>query len=452
MGLFGVLGIVRDGLNAQSGALTLTSQNVANVNTPGYVKRSAHFETAEQGGSVRFTSAARHFDRFVFGHTVMEQSKKAAAEARAGALGEMEAAIAPDTGSIGDLATLFARAWNALAAAPTEPSQRQDVLGKAQNLVNGVQATATSLESQSETLLGRAHAEVRALNDRLKAIGDLNQQIATADGSGLDASALRDQRDVAVRDVASRIGARALEDGSGRLTLFAAGVVLVEGNSSVTLSMDLDGNGAMRFFSTGATRTEITSRIDTGSLGGVREARDGDLAKLKADLDAYAFDVANAYNLVHQTGFGADGQTGRPLFEIPSGMAGAAKRMAVDLTMVDHPERLATSQSAADLPGGNTVARAMADLADKPVFGGAPLVDRFAEMATETGFRKASADAELELRTDTFTAAETLFDSAHGVSVDEEMVDLTRYQRAFEASSKLLRTVDELLRSLMEAV
>jgi flagellar hook-associated protein 1 FlgK len=73
-------------------------------------------------------------------------------------------------------------------------------------------------------------------------------------------------------------------------------------------------------------------------------------------------------------------------------------------------------------------------------------------MASDVGFRKNAADSEVRLRTDTLAVAESLSDGANGVSLDEEMVDLSRYQRAFEASSKVLRTADELLQALMEAI
>lgn len=451
MGLFGVLGIARDGLSAQSAALTNAGQNVANVNTPGYVKRTTVLETSSTGGGVRVASVQRNFDRFAFAHTVTEQGKFGAATTRSNALTEMETIMAPSSNSIGDQATRFVQSWSALAASPTDPSQRADVLAKAENLSNTIATTAERLESQGEQLLGRAQVTVKELNGKLDRIAKLNEQIATAVGSGGDSGALRDQRDVLLRDVGDRIGGKAVEDATGKVTVFAAGAVLVEGTNAAPLSMDLDNDGAMRFYVHGAAKTEVTSRIDTGSLGGLREARDVDLAKTKSNLDSYAHDVANAFNAVHSTGYGTDGGTGRNLFAAPTGVAGAAKAMRVDPAVHGQPSRVAAADAAGSLPGGNKIAQAMSDLADKTAFGGSTLVDRFVGLATDVGFRKAAADSELQLRTDTLGAAESMSESANGISLDEEMVDITRYQRAFEASTKVLRTVDELLQGLMES-
>ena len=450
MGLFSLLGTARDGILAQSAALTTTGQNIANVSTPGYVRRRAVLESTFAGG-VRVAMNQRTFDRFAFGHLVGQQSKLAAAQARSYALTEIETTLAPPNGSIGDSAMALVQSFNALAAFPVDPSLRADAIAKTQNLATTIAGTAKALETTGENLLGRARDVVSEVNASLSQIADLNTQIATALGAGGDPSGLRDQRDLAIRQVGERLGAQAIEGPDGRVTLFAAGSVLVEGNSFSPLSMDLAPNGAMRFFVSGATKNDVTSRIDTGMLGGLREARDVDLAKMRDKVDAYAFDSANAFNAVHSTGYGTDGVTGRNLFVPPATQKGAAALMAIDPSLVDHPERIGAAASTAELPGGNGVALKLGELGTAAAFGGSTLADRFADIAMDIGLRKSAASAESQLRTDTLAVAEQLEGSSNGVSLDEEMVDLAQYQRAFEASAKVLRTVDELLKTLMES-
>jgi len=452
MGLIGLLGTARDGILAHGAALGTTGQNIANVSTPGYVRRRVVLETTSNHGGVRVGQNQRTFDRFSFEQVIAQQAKFSAAQSRSYALTEIETALAPPHGSIGAEGIALVQAFNGVAAFPSDPSLRADALSRTHNLASTIASTAKSLETTGENLLGRARDVVADTNRSLAHVADLNRQIATAIGSGADASGLRDQRDTAVREVAERLGARAVEGADGRVTLFSAGTVLVEGNSYSPLSLDLDAGGAMRFYANGATKNEITSRVDTGMLGGLREARDVDLAKMRDKLDAYAFDVANTFNVIHGNGFGSDGVTGRALFVPPAAMKGAALSMAINPDLQGHPERLGAAASAADLPGGNGIALELGNLGVRPAFGGATLADRFADIATDIGLRKSSANAESQLRTDTLAAAEQLNDSASGVSLDEEMVDLAQFQRAFEASTKLLRTVDELLRTLMEAI
>lgn len=450
MNLFGLLGVARDGMLAQSAALAVTGQNVTNALTPGYVRRTALLETTSSG-SVSYTQTERAFDRLAYGHVLDQQSKYSAASARGAVLSELEVAIAPPSGSIGDRAIAFVRSLAALAGSPTDTSLRTDALGMAANLATTVSTTAESLAALSDRLVGQANDVVVDLNTQLSRIADLNKQIMTTSASGGDAGALRDQRDLVIREVGVRVGARTVEDETGAVTLFAAGAVLVDREHAATVSMDLDTNGALRFYVTSATKTDITARVDAGVLGGLREARDVDLAKSIADLDAYAYDVANAYNAVHASGAGLDGATGRPLFTPPTSIAGAAAAMSVDPSVAGQPDRIAAA-TPGDLPGGNTVALDLSGLANRPAFGGSTLADRFAAMAMDVGFRRAAADSEADLRTDALAVAESLEASANGVSIDEEMVNLSRYQRAFEAASRVFRVADELLAGLMESI
>ncbi|MBX3228857.1 MAG: flagellar hook-associated protein FlgK [Labilithrix sp.] len=455
MSLFGLMGTARSGITAASAALQTTGNNVANVATPGYARRTAVLETATAGGGVRYAQTVRTVDRFAQAHVVDQKAKQGAARARSDALAELEATIAPPDGSFGDKALALVKAFNALTAFPIDPALRADVLAKTENLAAALRSTAASINAQSESLLGRAGDVTVEVNANLKRIADLNKQIAIAQASGGDAGALRDQRDQVINGVGERLGAKAIEDENGQVTLFAAGAVLVSGNDASQLSIDLDpSTGAMRFYAQpkGGTKQEITARVDTGTLGGLREARDTDLAKTMANLDSYAFDVANAFNAVHEKGVGLDGAGDRALFAVSGAEKGAAASLSLNPDLAGHPERIGASDAAGNLPGGNVVALELAGLSDTHAFGGATLPDRYAAMATDIGFRKAGADAEVQLRTDTLAVAQALSDSANGVSLDEEMVNLTQYQRAFEAASRVMRTADELLQTLLNAI
>ena len=453
MSLFSLLGTARDGMAAQSAALSTTSANVANVSTAGYTRRVAVLETTAVDGSVRYAQTARTFDRFAYASVVNQQAKLSAATTRSGALSEMETSIAPTDNSVGDQAVALVASFNTLAGSPEDPSLRADALDKADQLASTISQTQSQLSAQGQTLLGQAGDAITDLNANLKHIADLNTQIATAQGTGADTNGLRDQRDQAIRAVGSSIGASAIEGKDGRVTLYSAGAVLVEGDHAATLSMDLDPTtSAMRIYASGAAKNEITNNVTTGTLGGIREARDTDLAATQKNLDQYAYDISNTFNAIHSAGYGSDGTTGRPLFTVPTSVTGAAKAMAVDASMAGHPEYIATAGSTSELPGGNSTALKLANLADSASFGGATLADRFAGLATDIGFRKNNSDNEQSLRTDTLASAESVNDSASGVSLDDEMVNLTQYQRAFEASSKVMQTASSLFDSLMAIV
>lgn len=455
MGLFSVMSVGANGMAAQTAALTTTGQNIANVNTPGYAKRTAVLQTTTAGGGVVYSQTARNVDQFALSRVTDESGKKGAAQARSDALTQTESTIAPTSNSIGDRATDLIKAFNALAAYPIDPSLRADVIAKTQDFANTVKNTSTALQSQQSDLLSQAGDTLKSLNNNLNQIADLNKQIAIAQASGGDSASLKDQRDVLVNSVGGQIGAKTVEGSDGQITLYAAGSVLVSSDSASQLSMSLDSStNQMRFFSTakGGNPQEITSQVTTGTLGGIKETRDSDIAATLSNLDSYAYDVANTMNTQHEAGVDLNGNQGQALFNVSSTQQGAAASLSINQNLVGNPNLIAASDTSGNLPGGNNNMLALSNLADTQSFGGATLADRFANITTDIGFRKQGADQELQLRTDTLATAQQLSDSANGVSIDEETVNLSQYQRAFEASSKVMQTADELMQTLMDIV
>jgi flagellar hook-associated protein 1 FlgK len=132
--------------------------------------------------------------------------------------------------------------------------------------------------------------------------------------------------------------------------------------------------------------------------------------------------------------------------------AGAAHAMALDPSILDHPERIAASGTTTDLPGGNDVAVQLANLARVPLPGGATASERYASLAAKVGVLRSVTEADQSMRTDTVATATSLRESTSGVSTDEEMITMQQFQRSFEASTRVLKTVDQLFDSLLAIV
>jgi flagellar hook-associated protein 1 FlgK len=457
--LTSLLGIARDGMVAQQGAINVTGDNVTNATTPGYVRRSAILESQStlqgQPGGVYFAGIARSFDQFAEQRVLDESGKQGAANTRSQALTQAQALIAPEgAASIATKINSMMDAFNELVGYPGELTVRQDVLAKASDVAATIAATAKGITTQRAELVQQAQGVADELNLQLSKIGTLNGQIAQAQAAGDPAAGLRDQRDVIVGNVADRIGARAITGSDGNYVLFGGGTALVDGTNVSQISVDLDTSGALRLqvVRPGGTKTDITTNVTTGSLGGLREARDQDLPQVSQQLDQLAFDLSSAVNAAHSTGFGLDGASGRPLFVAPAAVAGAAASMAVDASMMGHPDRIAASSTATDVPGGNQNALALLHVGQNAIGTSGTPAEAVAALAAGVGVKKAAADGELQLRESTVAQVKSLRDSASGVSIDEEMVDLTRFQRAFQASVQVMQTADQLMQSLLQMV
>ncbi len=450
--------LARDGMLAQSAALDLTGQNIANASTPGYVRRSALLEaraiTAGATGGVDFTGIQRHFDRFAEMRVLGESGLLGAARARAGGLAGLEAWLTPSEGGVGDRTAALFSAATELASNASDPAARSSFLARAEELATSFRVAGDAMATRRGDLFAQAQDGAAALNRTVAEIAELNQQIAAAQAAGEPAADLRDRRDQLVRGAGDMIGARGLEEPNGMVTLIAAGTTLLQGDQASALSVTLGAGGDLAFElkKPGGSVIDITSRVDGGELGGIKEARDVDLVALQKDLDVQAFDFMNAANAVHQAGFGLDGVTGRPLFTPPASAVGAARSMTVDPSVAGQPDKVAASGTAAGLPAGNDVALAFADLASKQMGAGGTPAERYGAFGAKLGTMQQTAANGAALREETLAMAEALRQQSSGVSLEEEMVDLSRYQRAFEATMRVLRVADELLEGLIREV
>lgn len=458
MSITSLLGVARDAMLAQQAGVDVTGQNISNANTPGYVRRSVLLETrSSRGGPQGGVFAAgvlQSWDKFAHQRVVTESGNHGAATARSNALAAAEAVLAPGTGqTVSDKASAFFQAWTDLASKPDDPTARAAALARASDLAAAIGGAAVGLTALQGDLFKQSSGVASEVNERLGKIAKLNEQISTAQALGDNAPDLRDQRSRLVREVGERVEVKTIEEADGKITLLSSGSTLVDGVGASSLETGLDAaTGKLQFklHRTGGTTVDITSSVTTGTLGGIREARDADIPSLKDKLDQFAFDLANTVNTVHAAGFGLDGGTGRDLFTPPAAVAGAAYGFKVDPAIAGQPNMLAASTTAADLPGGNDTALAIAKLADAALgaFGGNP-AEAFAQILGDVGVKKTAADADLTLRDATLTQANSLLESSSGVSLDEEMVNLTRYQRAFEASMRVVKVADELLAEIV---
>lgn len=451
-----LLGVLQGALSAQQAGIDVTGQNIANVNTPGYVKRTAVLESDAvlpgNDGGVNVAEIQRAFNSFTYSQVLVQHGQQGAADQRSNALGEAQAVVAPQGGgAISDSMNAFFSSLQTLTASPSDPSARSAVLASATQLAQSFSTTASGLAQVQSSLLSQAQGVAGTVNQDLTQIAQLNNQIAQAQGLGDNAPDLRDKRDSLVTDVADQIGAKVVPDASGAVTLFAAGGVLVSGNTASSLNVSLDSTGAMKFTvnAPGGRPVDVTSGVTDGALGGIREARDVDVAQTSTQLDQLAYDFTNSVNAVQSSGYGLDGVSGRPLFTPPSQVAGAALAMSVDPSVAGQPNNVAAAASAQDVPGGNDVAVQLAGLANVALGSGGSPAQRFGSIASQLGSAKSSADSDAATRADMVTQAENLNSSASGVSLNEEMVNLTKFQQAFEAATKVLQVTSQLLGDFM---
>jgi len=367
----------RDALTAQSYGLSVTGQNITNVNTPGYVKRDPLLETLALGtattGSVTATGLRRATDVYIERRELSARGSAAAASEQDKQLGSVEA-LFNDLGATGMGASLDAlfSSFSALAANPNDPTSRSAVLGAAGGLADRANSMAGSLTDAKNDLLKQAQETTAEINKRAQSIAQLNQRISVAQTQGEDAADLKDQRNNLLLGLSELVDVRTITDDKGVLTVQASGATLVEGGEARSLGVDLHADGSLRITATsvGGGSSEVTQFLTGGKLAGIKEARDVDIFDIANKLDQLVFDVANAVNAQHRAGFGQDGVNGRNLFDVGAVPQDAARNIRLGAAVAGNPAAIAASSDVAGLPGGSGNAVALADVFNTGLTGG----------------------------------------------------------------------------------
>ncbi|HLV21707.1 MAG TPA: flagellar hook-associated protein FlgK [Polyangiaceae bacterium] len=456
-GLTNLLYTARDALAAQSYGLSVTGNNIANANTPQYVRREAVLQTrslAGASGGVEVQGIRRATDIVAERRLLEASGLHSSAYEHDRQLSQVEALFNDAAGTgLGSALDALMSSFSGLASNPGDATARSTVLERAQAFAGQVNAVGDALATQRSELLEQARQTVDAINARATEVAKLSRQISMAQANNSDASDLVDQRNLVLLDMSELVDLRTFYNGSGELVVQAAGTTLVEGGSARSFQVDLDGEGSMRLLAsrTGGPPTEVTAYLSGGRLAGLKEARDGDVFEVQRRFDQFVFDVGSAINAQHAAGYGQDGVTGRSLFQLSATPEGAARSVVLDPELLGRPERVAAAGSAAELPGGSSNAVALSRLADAAVAGAGTktAAQSYGDLIGYVGGRKAAAADQVGLRDAIFTQTQAFRESTSGVSLDEEMVALTRYQRAYEASAKVLSTVDQLLEELI---
>lgn len=471
LGLFGTLSLANRSLQTQRNGTEVAGHNLANVNTPGYSRQRVAIETSltipsdmgPQGTGADAVGIYQLRDALIDRQIVNETSVRGSYESRQRALQFTQAALGQQidrqaTGAEGaaaangvggqhgiaeELSDLF-NAMQSLSTQPTSLSERQVLLIKAQSLASQFNQVSTRLDDLRTSLNDSLTSDVGQANIALADIAKLNEQIIAAElGTTAKANDLRDIRQQRLEDLAGFVNFQATNNTNGSVDIAIDGVPLVSGpNVEDTLeAYDAGGSQFLIRTVTGGTTLALTG----GSMHGTIDTRDTDLLTLQTDINTLASALVTEVNAVHATGFGLGGTSGESFF------TGAdASDIAVNQNLVTDPARIQASGAAGEV-GNNSVIVQMAQLAENQnaSLGGQTFSDAYGQTVASLGQALNGTNTQLANQQIVESMLTRQRDSVSGVSLDEEMTDLIKFQRAFEASAKLITTIDEMLETVV---
>lgn len=323
MSLSGLFDIGKSAIFASQTALNVISNNIANVNTPGYSRHEAILEIANPvqingnyiGRGIGNVDIRRHYDSFIHLQIIGQNQSYGKSYALERGLSHIEQIFneARDLGLANPLSDYF-NAWQDLANNPEGTPQRTALLQTAEALVQRAQQMEGDIQDTVKEINNDIGNVVDDINSITSKIVSLNDKIAQLE-AGLstdDASYFRDERDRQLNALGELTDYTWYEDSSGRVSVLVAGRTLVNDQKAYTLSTEVDNDGNRNVYLKGE---DITSGFTKGQLGGFVAVRSDIEDNSLHDLRKLVASITKEVNSLHGDGYGLDGSTGNDFFE-----------------------------------------------------------------------------------------------------------------------------------------
>ena len=453
-GTFASINTALSALRYQQVAMDVSSTNVANVGTDGYVRRRVVGQTVgapvvpalwsrsnEIGSGVIASRVDRMVDPLLDVRSRREHGQQAYLDIRAEVLARVESGLAePGGAGVAKALAGFRSSLGDLSNAPGSDAARNQVLDAAGSVVDAIRLQARQVADES----GDQRAQLLACVDEVNAVAtelaSANRSIAAVAPTGTDVSTLMDTRDRLALRLSELTGASATVRPDGGMDVSLNGVPLVSGQDASALRITAGGtatgaaDGNPIAFAVDPAGTPVPGSLG-GRAGGIADLLDDTLPAYAAGLGAVARQLADALNAQHAAGFDRAGAAGGPLFAYdPADPAGSLSVAITD------PAKLAASS----LPGGVLDASNADLLADAIT-----VEDAYQRLVTGFGSEVASVQRLATTQQTLTTQVDRSREQLAGVNLDEETVNMLAAQHAYEAAARVMTTLDSVLDTLI---
>lgn len=485
MSLTSSLNTALSGLRTSSDQLSVTSRNTAAANQEG-ASRKIPKVTTLLGGGVQVALIERLANPQLLARLLGTTSDAGAQRVIADALKQFDVTINDPSlaGAPGSLLSKLDKTLQAYASAPQDSAAANAVINAARDLAQGLRDASQRVQEQRRLADQGMQGSVNNINDLLKQFQSLNDEIVRGTGNRNDITDLLDQRDMVVRKLSEEIGVRTVTDGNNNMAIFTdKGVTLFNGVPRPVTFESTSAFGATttgkQVFIDGVAVTGGQSGLtsSTGKLVGHAKVRDEIAVVYQKQLDEVARGLVSAFAEKDQTGSGQPDRAGLFTWDGGPGVPGSAGvtdglAAQIKLNPLVDPSKGGNANLLRDggINGAAYVYNAsnssgfsgrlrglMGELGAQRNFDGSAGITSNGSIA---GFLSASGgwlQAQRKTAEAAATYSETLKHNASdalsketGVNMDEEMTMMLQYERAYQASARVMTTVDQMFNTLLQ--
>ena len=481
-----LLNIGLTGLKASKISLKTTGHNLANVNTEGF-SRQRLLQTSNnpvikegliQGTGTRTVKVSRISDENVEKNLRNATSKYNFHNERKFSLSQVEDIFNEvDREGLNQIVTRFFNSFRELAVQPENVTVRSVVRDNAVMVVEDIHRIRQTLNNISRNLDKKAEHVVEEINQLMNQISTMNQKIQILEVSNQETGDYRDMRDLAVKRLSENFDIHTYTDNNGQFNVAIRNVgTIISGpkfqklsTTRVNRSQSLnDTANSLDIFFSERPDQSLTGKFKGGRLSSLMKVRNEDIQRLQKSIDDIAFNLVSSVNAIHERGFvnrtiqmNQDENT--PAMQDSKGKTTGIKFFRALEDKQDAGMKIELSEDVlADLtnivtalepnsPGDNRVSIAISKIQHQKIFddGNATLEEKYLQSIADIGLQSSKARMDSEQAEGILNQQKTVRERISGVSIDEETANMVRYQHAYEASAKILKTADQMFNTVI---
>ena len=464
MSIASILNIARSAMFAQQASIQISSNNIANVNTKGYCRLDPDLREAPLiptdygllGNGVEIAGFIRYFDKFLETSIAQRNTDLQEQKTSVTYFERIESILNEDSSRLATNVTEFFNGWQELSADPSNLARRTSLVAKGENLARTIRNIYSELNGLQRELDQQVQGEVDEINRLTASIADLNQKIIElGSASQGEASDYLNQRAELLKELSGKMKVVSFEDQAGGLTVLTEnGRTLVDRTNSWKLRTQQDPATGFRniAWEDGAGNlSDMTGAISSGRLKALLDMRDQHLGNgFIADINNLAQTIITEVNSRHVEGYGLNGSTNVAFFTQTT--SDFARDMDLSIEVKTDVQYIAAASSKDDYSGNDNALR-IASLIDADLMIGGQST-RFSTyistVMSNIGDLTKNAQDLSDHQESAMTVMEQQRESRSGVSIDEELTKLMKYQYAYQAAARLISVADEMFQEILQ--
>ncbi len=451
MGISRLFDIARRSMGVYQSALYVTSHNIANASNPSYSRQRVILSTENPelnsgfvwGTGVKIDDILRVRHQFADAQIRSNNQVFYDNSQRSTLLSQIEAVFTePSEFGLGNIMDEFFNSWNELSVTPNSPALRDNVIQAAKKMSGKIKTMSDDLNTLQSGIAENFKGKIDDVNTHLKNIEMLNRQIFEFEAIGQNANDLLDKRDQAIDELSQLVNINVTFDDKNTAMISIGGVYAVDKNYSTQFKADAE-NGRLKMVSIEGADVELSG----GEIQGLAEIYGNKIPEYRNKLETIVSSLMENVNSLHSQGYSLHNP---PQTDIKFFQSFIGGNLEINSEILNDPNFIAVSSDGTS--GNGELALQISEIANQKLLNGTTLTESYANLISGIGSDKISADNTIQSADLILSQLEQEKASVSGVSLDEEMTNMLRFQRSYDASAKLIKVADEMLQTLLELV